>query len=154
MYRRKQRILKSLVLGLAVAAVAAPSAFGEPRGPGNPSTTDAIQAAVSPDDRSLYRGSAPIEPLILSPDDRAVFRGVEDPGAPVTVHVSSRSPDDRSVFRGVETPNVPVSVVVSSSDGFEWADASLGAASMLAFVLLLGAGTLMIRHQRQRIAAY
>jgi hypothetical protein len=153
MFRRKHRILKSLVLGLAVAAVAAPSAFGEPRGLGNPLTVDAIQQSSSPDDRSFYRGSAPIEQQIVSPDDRAVFRGVENPSSPVTVPVSSLSPDDRSLFRGVETPSAPVSVIVSAK-AFQWSDAGLGAASTLAFVLLLGAGTLMIRHQRRRIAAY
>jgi hypothetical protein len=153
MYRRKRRILKSLVLGLAVAAIAAPSAFGEPRGAGNPLTTDGIRQVVSPDDRALYRGVTPIEPRMMSPDDRAVFRGVETPSVPVTVAVSSLSPDDRAVFRGVETPSVPVSVVVSS-DNFQWSDAGLGAASTLAFVLLLGTATFAIRHQRRRIAAY
>lgn len=177
MYRRKRTILKSLVLGLAVAAVAAPTAFGEPRGPGNPVTATPIQQASSPDDRSVYRGSASLEPRLVSPDDRSLVRSVETPTAPLNVAVSL-SPDDRSLFRGVETPNAAVSVILSSPDdrafyrgvespnapvnitvsspgnGFEWSDAGLGAASTLAFILLLGAFVLLIRHQRQRIAAY
>jgi hypothetical protein len=172
MHRRKHRILKSLVLGLAVAAFAAPPALGEPRGPGNPvdavaapqsqspddrpfyrgSSAQLEQRIVSPDDRSFYRGSAPIEQRIVSPDDRSFFRGV------TSTQVATRivSPDDRALYRGgAETPSVPISVTVSTqSDDFQWVDASLGAASTLAFVLALGAAALMIRHQRRRIAAF
>lgn len=172
MHRRKRRILKSLVLGLAVAAFAAPPALGEPRGPGNPvdavATTQAQspddrpfyrgssaqleQRIVSPDDRSFYRGSAPIEQLIVSPDDRSFDRG----GTPTQVVTRIVSPDDRPLYRGgVETPSLPVSVTVSTqSDDFQWVDASLGAASTLALVLALGAGAVMMRYQRRRIAAY
>jgi hypothetical protein len=50
----------------------------------------------------------------------------------------------------------PVSSTVTSStdDGFQWVDAGFGAASTLALVLLMGAGALLIRQQRRRIAAY
>jgi hypothetical protein len=145
MYRRKRRILKSLVLGFAVAASAAPTALAEPRGPGN---GDPVIAASSPDDRSLYRGTAPQS---VSPDDRPLFRGVETTNVPETIVLS---PDDRSFYRGSE-PNAPVTVMVSSpSDGFQWDDAGLGAASTLALVLLMGAATLVIRHQRRRLAAF
>jgi hypothetical protein len=177
MYRRKRRILKSLVLGLAVAAVAAPSALGEPRGTGNPLTVDGVRQVVGPDDRGLYRGGVPIESRMISADDRAVFRGVEVSNVPLTVPISSLSPDDRSLFRGVEVSNVPLTVPISSlspddrslfrgvqtpnapvimvsSGDFQWSDAGLGAASTLAFVLLLGSASLAIRHQRRRIAAY
>ena len=128
MHRRKRRILKTLVLGFAVAAIVAPAASGEPRGPGN----DPLISATGPDDRTLYRGtSIQLDPSIVG------------------------SPDDRVFFRGVETPIVPVNVTVSSpSNGFQWDDAGLGAVSTLALVLLMGAGTLMIRHQRRRIAAF
>jgi hypothetical protein len=183
MYRRnRRRILKSLVLGLAVAALAAPAALAEPRGPGNqPSTdlviVDAIRHGQSADDRSFYRGSSP---QMVSPDDRSLYRGTSAQAArgyapinqqarpdlaqprgyalintqarPAPVEARIVSPDDRSFVRGVETPNVPVTVSVSSSNDFQWADAALGAASTLAFVLLLGIGSFMIRHQRRRLA--
>jgi hypothetical protein len=150
MYRRKRRILKSLVLGLAVAAVAAPPALAQGQSPDDRSLYrgSAVQT-VSPDDRSLYRGSAV---QIVSPDDRAIYRGTSTPVASPIV-----SPDDRSFVRSTEFPNepVPVSVTVSvPSDNFQWADATLGAALMLAFVFILGSATLVIRHQRRRIAAF
>jgi hypothetical protein len=153
--RRKRRILSSLVLGFAVAAFVAPAALGEPRGPGNtdPVIADTIRQSPSPDDRSFYRGtSAQLDSRIVSPDDRSLFRGVAAPNAPGTIVAS---PDDRSLYRGFETQNVPVSVTVSSlSDDFHWTDAGLGAVTTLAFVLILGAATLLIRHQRRRLVAY
>jgi hypothetical protein len=150
MYRRKRRILKSLVLGFAVAAFAAPTALAEPRGPGN----DPVVLTPSSDDRALYRGTSPqLDPQAIgSPDDRLMYRGTSPQLDPQLVG----SPDDRSVFRGTESPNVqPVNVTVSEpSSRFHWDDAGLGAATTLALVLLMGAAGLTIRHQRRRLAAY
>lgn len=166
MFRRKRRILKSLVLGLAIAAFAAPPAFGEPRGPGNPIEAVPAAQSLSPDDRPFYRGSAPVEQRIVSPDDRALYRGPAQSvspddrpfyrgGTPTQVVTRIVSPDDRPLYRGVETPTLPVSVTVSApADEFQWVDAGLGAASTLAFVLALGAAALVIRHQRRRLAAF
>jgi hypothetical protein len=112
MYRRKQRILKSLVLGLAVAALAAPSAFGEPRGPGNPMTDEVTPQAMSPDDRSYYRGGSGEQPSV-SPDDRALPRGTD---GPLSIPVSSLSPDDRALPRSVDGPYAPVPVSLSPDD--------------------------------------
>jgi hypothetical protein len=173
MHRRKRRILKSLVLGLAIAAFAAPTAQGEPRGPGNPIEAVPTQQSLSPDDRPFYRGSSvQVEKRIVSPDDRSFYRGssvqvekrIVSPDdrsfyrgeAPTQVVTRIVSPDDRPLYRGVEAPSVlPISVTVSSeSDDFQWVDAGLGAASTLAFVLALGGAALMIRHQRRRIAAF
>jgi hypothetical protein len=182
MHRRKHKILKSLVLGFAVAAFAAPSALADPRGyaqmnpqarpdlvqrhegPGyapinqnaRPDLVPAI-TGVSSDDRALARGTAShLEQQILSPDDRAVSRGTTTSNGSENVVVRAIvSPDDRSLFRGLEARNVPVSLTVTaSSDNFQWGDAGLGAAMTLAFVLLLGSATFLIRHQRRRIAAY
>ena len=208
MTRRNRHILKTLVLGFAVAAVAAPTALGEPRGPGNPMISPASSSSMSPDDRSLNRASSSVEQQIssddrsfyrgseprpvtvsYSPDDRSLYRGTEP--RPVTVSYSpddrslyrgaeprpvtvSYSPDDRSLYRGAPTQfspvsaspddrpfgrglppeSVPVSLSISTSDDFQWGDAGLGAALSLALIMLLGGGALLVRHQRQRIAAY
>lgn len=178
MTRRKRNILKSLVVGVAVAAVAAPTALGEPRGPGNPMISPASSSSVSPDDRSLNRATLSVEQQIGS-DDRPLYRGTEP--RPVTV---SYSPDDRSLYRGAEPRPVTVSfdpslprggpvdftspanvtpfiaspgdrpAVSAASDDFQWGDAGLGAGLALALIMLLGGSALVIRHQRQRIAAY
>jgi hypothetical protein len=133
------------------------------------------ETSVGPDDRSFYRGTSPqLDPtLVGSPDDRSFYRGTSPQLDPTYVG----SPDDRKLYRGVET-NVPTlspairgeqvktfdrpsfapisqpSVTGSTDDGFQWADAGLGAASTLALVLLMGAGALLIRQQRRRIAAF
>ena len=209
MTRRNRHILKTLVLGFAVAAVAAPTALGEPRGPGNPMVARTSSSSMSPDDRSSYRGQSQIEVQVISVDDRSFYRGTEP--RPVTVSLSpddrslprggpteftpvnlapddrslprggpmeftpvSLSPDDRNVYRGAPTEltpvsaspddrpfdrgapieSIPVSLTVSPADDFQWSDAGLGAASALALIMLLGAGALLVRHQRHRIAAY
>ena len=165
---RNRHILKTLVLGFAVAAVAAPTALGEPRGAGNPMLAPVASSSLSPDDRSLdratssvkqqigsddrvfYRGSEP-RPVTVSysPDDRTYYRGAPTQFTPV-----SASPDDRPFGRGLPPESVPVSLTISSSDDFQWGDAGLGAVLAFALIMLLGGGALLIRHQRQRIAAY
>jgi hypothetical protein len=153
MYRRKRRILKSLVLGFAVAAFAAPAALAEPRGPGN----DPVVQAPSSDDRALYRGtSLQLDPTIVSsPDDRNVYRGVEaNTPLSVTLSPAIRGEQVKSLDRPSFGPVSQPTVTVSTDDGFQWVDAGLGAVSTLALVLLMGAGALLIRQQRRRIAAY
>jgi hypothetical protein len=186
MYRRKRRILNSLVLGFAVAAFAAPAALGEPRGAGNPPNPDfwnydaagtkvadtspgllsadlmrmygGSETAVGSDDRSLYRGVSPqLDPaFVSSPDDRNVYRGVETPSVTVGSNFSPaiRGEQVKSLDRPSFAPVSQPTVTVSNDDGFQWVDAGFGAASTLALVLLMGAATFMIRHQRRRIAVY
>ena len=168
MNRRKHNILKTFVLGVAVAAVAAPTALGEPRGPGNPTIAPASSSSQSPDDRPLYRGVSRIEQQVSS-DDRSFYRGTElrpvavslSPddrplwrGAPTEFTPVSASPDDRPFSRSVPPEAGPVSLTISDSDDFQWGDAGLGAGLALTLIMLMGGGALLIRHQRQRIAAY
>ena len=183
MHRRNRRILKALVLGVAVAAFAAPAALAEPRGPGNSSHPDFwnYDAATGEKIADTSPGVAPADLAGLysvsgastGADDRSFYRGISPQLDPTLVG----SPDDRAVFRGVETPNLspaiqgelirtlnerrtldPVSQPtssVSTDDGFQWTDAWLGAASTLGLVLLMGAaGIIFLRHQRRRIPAY
>jgi hypothetical protein len=178
MYRRKRRILKSLVLGFVVAAFAAPAALAEPRGPGNDPQAAAATPAASPDDRSMYRGTSPqLDPQYVgSPDDRAMYHGtsqidamiassprfnvvgstmaVEPPKAGLTLSPAIRGEQVKTIDRPSFGPVSEPTVSVTTDDGFQWVDAGFGAASTLALVLLMGAAGLLIRHQRRRIAAY
>jgi hypothetical protein len=127
MYRRKRTILKSLVVGFAVVAFAAPTALAEPRGPGNSQSQpdfwnyDAVTgekvANTSPGISPIglvrmYDVGANTSPSIspigllrmydvtsVGSDDRAAYRGSSPTLDPAVIG----SPDDRSVFRGVET---------------------------------------------------
>jgi hypothetical protein len=178
MYRRKRRILKSLVLGLVVAAFAAPAALAEPRGSGNDPEVAATTPAAGADDRALYRGTSPqIDPMIASSprfnvvgSTRAVeppkavdsprfnvvgsTRAVEPPKAALPLSPAIRGEQVKTTDRPSFGPVSEPTVSVTTDDGFQWVDAGLGAVSTLALVLLMGAAGLMIRHQRRRIAAY
>ena len=105
---------------------------------------------VGSDDRVFYRGTEqrPVT-VSYSPDDRSLYRGAPAEFTPV-----SATPDDRPFSRGLPPESMPVSLTISASDDFQWADAGLGAALSLTLIMLLGGGALLIRHQRQRIAAY
>jgi hypothetical protein len=115
--------------------------------------TATAAGGTRPDDRATHgpwgtgvaATSAPVRP-----DDRANH----GPGAFTTV--TSREivrPDDRA-WRGVG-PAPTVEIVESPSvrvDGFDWADAGIGAAAALGFGLLL-VGTSALVRRRQRVAA-
>jgi hypothetical protein len=146
MDRKPLSIAKAVILCLALAGVAAPTAAAEPRGLGDidPMVAAAVQkaehASVIPDDRTFNRGASSPS---LSPDDRAFNRGASLP---------SLSPDDRALFRRVETLHAAPPVVHATSDSptFQW-NASVGVATTLGFVFLLAAGFLVARHQRRRL---
>jgi len=96
-------------------------------GPGSISISETT-APTRPDDRANHGSGAFVTDAsseIVRPDDRA-WRGV---GLPPTVEV-------------VQSPPVRV-------DGFDWADAGIGAAAALGLGLLLaGASALVVRRQR------
>jgi hypothetical protein len=171
MYRRKRRILKSLVLGFAVAAFAAPAALGEPRGAGNnpdfwnvdPRTGGKI-ADTSPGiapgdladiyggsagDRSGYAGTS----FDLSTLDPLIADAIRAHRNSLTFSPAVKGEQVKTMERPSFAPVSAPSVTASTDDGFQWVDAGLGAASTLALVLMGGAA-LMIRHQRRRLVAY
>ena len=105
--------------------------------------------AGSPDDRAVPRGVSPYQVAQASgtlPDDRALPRGT-------VVIERSGSPDDRPYARSTPSPE-PTFVRVSSG-GFDWTDATIGAASGFGVALLiLGAGLVFLRRgERPRPAA-
>jgi hypothetical protein len=126
MKRRNWLKLRSVALGLAVAAVAAPAAQAMPEG------VDGIQA------RSLQESKN----LIVSPDDRSLSIKVEHI-APVSAVVS---PDDRPINRASYQPKASAPVV-SDSDGFE-----LGTVALSGLLLLVAAGgmTALAIHQNHK----
>jgi hypothetical protein len=117
-----------------VLAVGTASAAGGSRpddrpthGPGAIGLTETA-ASVRPNDRAIHGPGAftsGTSSEIVRPDDRA-WRGI---GPAPTVEI-------------VQSPSV-------SADGFDWADAGIGAAAAVGFGLLLaGASALVLRRQR------
>ena len=116
--------------------------------------TAVAQNYQSPD---ALAGSPPSQPSILngrdlvSPDARDSARKIS-----TTPQIDVRSPDARDVAKNpvvtyepgrVPQPTQPVLQVPSNE--FNWGDAGIGAAGMLALLALLG-GTLMITSHRRR----
>ena len=125
--------LAALVVLGAGAATAAGGTRPDDRathGPGSIGIAETT-APIRPDDRANHGPGAFVRDTsseIVRPDDRA-WRGA---GPAPSVEI-------------VKTPSVRV-------DGFDWADAGIGATAALGFgLLLLGASTLVRR--RQRVAA-
>jgi len=126
-----RRLTRSTVVGLAIAAVAAPTALADPHAA---DTHARAEAAQKQDLRSPDTGDAAtrVEPKqdLRSPDARDAGEG-----------------------RGTYTaPNVMVVKVpepVPAEGGIDWADAAIGAGGVLALMLLGLGGSLAIVHRRQ-----
>ena len=100
-------------------------------------TTSAL-GATRPDDRAGVRG----------PDNAATQVVAGDPG-------SSARPDNRAGALGAGTDAVEAAASAGSSNGFDWADAGIGAAATTAAAMLLGfvAFLAMPKRQHRRAAA-
>ena len=134
--RLKARLLRSLVLGFAVAATVVPA--GQARLEVDGGGASATQSAVIP---YLSHGvgltNSPATALVRSdgPD------GVR-PQSPVTALVRSDGPD------GVRPQTPVLSVSVNAVDnGFEWQPFGIGAASGIALALLAAASLAGIRRR-------
>jgi hypothetical protein len=126
-----RRLTRSAALGLALAALAAPTAVAQ-------------QDLRSPDTRDAAEGYAP------SPPSANVSSPAQD----------LRSPDARDAAAGRGTFNSPEVTVVkvpepspapSSGGGLDWGDAGIGAGGLLGLILLGLGGTLAVMHRRQRV---
>jgi hypothetical protein len=146
-----------------VAACAAPAtAAAQSQDLRSPDTRDAAAAAAaedqryqdlrSPDTRDAARASETREYLDLrSPDARDAGR---TPDSGVTQDL--RSPDARDAGRPpVQIPTPVVEIREVPSGGFDWGDAGIGAAALLALLSIAGGVTLMAvaRRRRQDIEA-
>jgi hypothetical protein len=139
MFRVKMRSVAITAL-LVAASIATPTAYAMPVAPdsGGGQTTGAPGVSSTQDLRSPYARDAARQ---------ALAQQVRD----------FRSPDARDAARGteisrVEGPSAPrVPSVEAPSGGFQWGDAGIGAAVMLA-LLSLGAGAALLvgRHRRRR----
>jgi hypothetical protein len=130
-----RRITRSTAVGLALAALAAPTALADPHA----ADTHARAEAAQKQD-------------LRSPDTRDAATRVEP-------KQDLRSPDARDASQGRGTYTAPDVVVVKVPDpvpadgGINWADAGIGAGGLLGLVLLGLGGSLAVVHRRQAHAA-
>jgi hypothetical protein len=137
---RHHRITRSTALGLALAALAAPTAAAQQQDLRSPDTRDAARAAAT---------AAGQQQDLRSPDTRDAARTTQ-------TRQDLRSPDARDAAAGRGTFNAPgVTVVrlpqpaVARDGGIDWGDAGIGAGGLLTVILLATAGTFAVmRHRR------
>jgi hypothetical protein len=157
--RRRIRLLRRLVLGLAVAALVTPAAQAEIPNPES-RVFDRSGAAVRPDDEggpAVLRRSRPA--VVVHGDSKADLpetgyvpfvsdfpRTSPAPGGEDATPAGYRRalPQDYGV--------IPVEVVRAPST-FDWGDAFIGAGGALALLLLAGGSALATRHMRRPAAA-
>jgi len=136
--KRKNRFIKRIALGLAIAAFAAPVAHAksgdQPWPAGNP--YDLTVTSVKASDYHAVRPS---------PHDPALARG--NGGS-----VNTQKPHGLggALARGdtQASPSVVASVLGAqpSATGFDWGDAGIGASLVFALVVLSGGAVLVTRH--------
>jgi hypothetical protein len=137
------RVQRISVIGAIALALAVPAAAGAQQDLRSP---DARAAAVDhPSEQSAPAAAATATPTDLrSPDvqDAASQAGI-DLRSPDVQDAAASRPAPAAAATAASTP-----VVGQASTGFEWGDAGIGAAGMLALVLLVvGAGMVAVRHR-------
>jgi hypothetical protein len=166
MLKKNRRMIKRLALSLAAVATLAPTAQAGVDETGAVKASGE-QAIVRPDDRAeRFALGNSIGHLVIRPDDRADrFTGTDGIG----IGQVAMRPDDRALRPMLEPAtdylgrpaavilsegpkwegNKPVDKVVVSGDGFDWADAGIGAGTLFGAVLLAGAALLLVRGNRR-----
>jgi hypothetical protein len=158
-YRRRIRLVRRLVLGLAVAAIVAPAAQAHIPAPES-RAFDGGAAAVRPADE----GEGPV--VRRSWPEGATVQGENKGQLPAAVYVPFVSDFPRTApAPGSEDASplgyrralpqdygvVPVEVVRGPST-FDWGDALIGAGGAFLLLLLAGGATLATRHIRAAAA--
>ena len=170
--RIKQRMLRRIVLGFAVAAVAAPMAQAHPLEPGATKAEYIPFVTDFPSSNTAYRGyveqsnfnPGAVQMPRVTPSDWAAYRDrtelarLQDRGADTSLrghdgveNVRALPQNDVRGLDGVENVRVeprgldqPV-LVVSDGSSFNWGDAGIGAGLAFAAILLAGAAALSVK---------
>lgn len=155
-HRRRIRLLRRFVLGLAVAAVVAPAA----------------QAHIPAPEAGVFDGGAAVRPadeadgvVLRRSRPAGVVQGEEKGDLPQAGYVpfvsdfprTAPAPGGDSTLigyrRALPQDYGVVRVEVPSGPGFDWGDAFIGAGGALTLLLLAGGATLATRHIGRPAAA-
>src|SRR5262245_7687183 len=135
------RITRSAALGLALAALAAPTALAQE------------QDLRMPDTRDAAEGYNPtLSQDLRSPDARDAAAAAEErlnqPAQDLRMPDTRDAADGRGTFSAPEVTVVKLPEASPSSGGIDWGDAGIGAGGMLGLVLLAIGGTMAVVHRR------
>ena len=127
---RHHRLTRSAALGLALAALAAPTAVAQQQDLRSPDTRDAASAGERPAMAEARSEASTERQDLRSPDarDAAAGRGTFSAPAVMVVKVPASSP---------------------SAGGIDWRDAGIGAGGLLVLILVGLAGSVGAVHRRQ-----
>jgi hypothetical protein len=154
--RRKNWLLRRLVLGFAVAAIAAPVAQARLDEGVTLPNGSVVGQPVRPDDRAVRGVEATDGQLAVRPDDRAV-RGVQatDELLPVRADDKVLNLDpavgaeyNQFTYRRALPTDYGIQPVqiASKGDGFDWSDAGIGAGLAFGLMLLAAGAMIGTRH--------
>jgi hypothetical protein len=141
----RHQLARSAALGLALAALAAPTASAEPDDLRSQAGTSSLAGTTSPPRQDLR-----------SPDTRDAALSAE--ARQGQQHQDLRSPDTRDYATGRGTFSAPEVTVVKVTDppppsaGIDWGDAGIGAGGMLGLMLIALGSILAVAHRRQSAA--
>jgi hypothetical protein len=156
---RRSHILTAAAL-LAVCATPASAATYEDLHSSASTGSTASSGEVAPPPSSMAAGAAEEYAQLRGPD---AAQGVQSAGIPAQSQPGPYTDSQRNL---VESPEVqqmqdrirseirPVVEVPSSSGGFDWGDAGIGAAGMLALFSIAGGSALLLTSRRRRVAAH
>jgi hypothetical protein len=160
-HRRRARLLRRLVLGLAIVAVAAPVAQARNDEGAVAPSDEVVQGVptrgddkvgldvwqitgipVHADDKvGLQPSTSPT--LVAHPDNRAVRTG---PGYEGTVGAEYRQYAYRGMLPSDYGRSNVIVAVDRTDDGFDWGDAGIGAGTLFAIGLLAAGAFVLNRH--------
>jgi hypothetical protein len=106
--------------------------------------------------RGLYEATPKPQPGsqdLRMPDTRDAARGANTTETPAAPGQDLRSPDARDAARDLPPVHIPAPVIEVRevpSSGFDWGDAGIGAAGMLALFSIAAGSTLLVTNRRRR----
>jgi hypothetical protein len=152
MKQRSKKTIRSLVVALAVAAIAAPvaqagfqarSERSQVEGPASSFYSSPAYHALMVRSEAMntwYREHSTVIPDAFS---RELTKAE-------SVAAAARHADDRAGIRGPGITQTP-QLVSSTGDGFDWGDASIGAGvALVGGIVLVGGGLALIRRNRSQ----
>jgi hypothetical protein len=153
---RRNQLISAAALALVCSLPASAAAFAQNQDLRSPDTRDAAAAserqAVAPPS-SIATPDGKGNQDLRMPDTRDAAGGAVPTERPVEPRQDLRSPDARDAARDLPPVHVPAPVVEIRevpSGGFDWGDAGIGAAGMLALFSIAAGSTVLVTNRRRR----
>jgi hypothetical protein len=145
-----KRLTGLLVATTALAAIAIPSAVGS-SGNGFDPAVSGIERQLAPSNLSVVRDRSTGYGYVATPAQQ-----LAQPVSGIERQLVAAGQNHLTVVRDRSTDNVQVSAApalitkTASDEGFQWADASIGAGGILGLMLLGAVGAFFVRRGRQQ----